>query len=300
MAERPKKFICKQTPPLKCYNTFYRKILRKASVRVPSLGDLPPAGELATTKLISQLHRSTFVVAVLSGPHPGPVLFELGVALGIGKSVFVVAADRDRLAPSLLALPYVVASPADGETLSFHLEPFIANLTNTPEATSTSVLKRNLATVADEERAPRPRAAPQKSKRPPSPDGLTAETRVITAFHRVGATVSVGPEVGPDARADMIIWLPEDDLSIAGPALVEVKTNLSGHPPQAALQQTLSLLEKSHLRTGLIITGQQGARSSAYLLRGSYIYVLSVDELERLAFSGGLVRELRRVRNKVA
>lgn len=118
-----------------------RLVLGELGVEVSSVDELPTAGELPTAKLLNQMRNASFVLGVLTKDKGDTVLFELGVGIGLGKPVFLIAEHKESLATGLLDLPLVVSSLGSVETLRFHLEAFITNL-RLARGTSTSTSPR--------------------------------------------------------------------------------------------------------------------------------------------------------------
>ena len=269
-----------------------RQVLGELGVEVSSVDELPTAGELPTAKLLNQMRSASFVLGVLTKDKGDAVLFELGVGIGLGKPVFLIAEHKESLATGLLDLPLVVSSLSAVETLRFHLEAFITNL-KLSRGTSIST-RRPPRFYGGGEAVPVPLDHPQ-------PRGMVAERRVAEALRRAGGNVTVSPTFGTDAEADMVVWLSGPiDLGAGGPILVEVKSTARGRFPEGGVRQLERLIRRSHLRAAILITNTTEKGVAARMLDGAYLYALSISELERFAESEELVRELTKARNRLA
>lgn len=261
-------------------------MLRELGVAVDSIEDLPPAGELPRFEISLRIQRASFVLGILAGEHSASssVLFEIGVAVGLGKPVFLIT-EREDLASSVASLPLVVAPVNEVSAIRFHIDAFVASLAH-------------------------PQLPPTLKKPPrfygggavlvaPHHGGVSSERRVEEALRRTGASVTVSAKAAA-TEADMIVWLPESDLGVSGPLLVEVKEQATEAFPQRATDQLLRLLADFHLRAALLVTNAKEQGITGRVTDGTHLYSVSLVELERLTRSGGLFSELRRVRNRLA
>lgn len=267
-----------------------RRVLQDLEVDVGSIEDLPPAGQMLSGLLTEQIQSASFVLGVLSADEGAAVLFEIGVATGLGKPVFLIADDEERLPSSLLSLPFVAASLTDAETIRFHLEAFIASLAFPRKATS---VKPPLGFYGGGEMVPVQRPGRRSS-------GSRSELRVEAAFRQAGASVTVSPQIGEGTEADMIVWLPDADLGLGGPLLVEVKSAATETFPENALRQVRRLFARSHLRAAVLVTNSPEKGVSGRIVEGAFVYSVSIPELERFAGAGKLGLELKRLRNRLA
>lgn len=266
-----------------------RRVLQDLNVEVGSVEDLPSAGQMPAAEVMRQIQRASFVVGVLAA-ESSAVLFDLGVAIGLGKPAFVIADDKERLAFSLQSLPLVVASPADVETLRFHLESFVASLALRSKAPPAA--KKPPRLHAGGETIP--------IRHRPSRSEADTEQRVEAAFRRAAANVTVSPHIAEESKADMIVWLPDLDIGMGGPLLVEVKSRATETFPESDLQQVQRLLNRAHLRAAVLVTNTPDRGVSGRIIGGAFVYGVSVSELERLAEADELSLELKRVRNRLA
>lgn len=267
-----------------------RRVLKDLDVEFGSVEDFPTAGQTTVAAASTQIQRASFVIGVVAGAESGAVLFELGLALGLGKPVFLIAENKEHLASSLLGLPLVVAPLADTDTLRFHLEAFLASLALPRRTPAATALPHGFYGGGDAVPIPPPLRSPE----------VAGERRVEAAFRRAGANVTVAPRIAEGSEADMIVWLADPDLGAGGPLLVEVKARAKEAFPAQVLRQVRRLLDKSHLRAALLATNAPDLGVSGRIVEGAFVYAVSIPELERLSEAGELGRELRRVRNRLA
>lgn len=280
--------------PLRCFlssprlvdTAKLRDVLTRLAVEVASVDALPTAGDLSSSELVNRIREATFVVGVVSDIDSSAVLFEVGIALGMSKPVFLVADDKESLTTSLLGLPLVVAPLSDTNTLQFHLQNFVASLSFARPKTQSKVIRM----YGGGEAIPTPLTG-----------GQLAEARVAAAFRKAGSEVTVSPRFNSESEADMIVWLSSAmDLGAGGPLLVEVKSTARESFPQGAIHQVERLLEKSHLRAAVLVTNSPEKGVAARMIKSSFLYSLSIAELERLAEADMLPHEFIKARNRLA
>ena len=290
--KRRSKMRCFLSSPRLIDTAQIRRILRDLNIEVGSVDDLPTAGELPTTELLNQIRSASFVLGVLTEEGSSAVLLELGIAIGLGKPVFLIAEDKASLATTLLGLPLVVSPLTAIDTLRFHLEAFIANLILPRRSTPSG--KKPVRFYGGGEAVPDARSAPSML-------GTVIERRVADAFMRVGGSVTMSLKLGTGAEADMIVWLPGAlDIGAGGPLLVEVKASAKQRFPEGGLRQLERLIEQSHLRAAVLVTDTAEEGIAVRMLQGAYLYAISISELERLAEADALLPELIIARNRLA
>jgi hypothetical protein len=267
-----------------------RRVLTGLNVELGSIEEFPSAGQSPVELVSAQIRRASFVLGVITGEENAAVLFELGLATGLGKPVFLIADDKERLASSLLSLPLVVAPLTDTENLRFHLEAFLASLALPRQATTAPRKPPRFYGGGEAVSLPRSSGSPE----------ARSEQRVEAAFRRAGANVTVSPQIAEGSEADMIVWLPDLDLGLGGPLLVEVKSRATEAFPVNGIRQVERLLCRSHLRAAVLVTNAPDPGVSGRVVQGAFVYAVSIPELERLAEAGKLTQELKRIRNRLA
>ncbi|WP_159006509.1 hypothetical protein [Bradyrhizobium sp. S69] len=290
-------------PPVKMHRRCYisspvllnteplRNLLREMLVDVGDVEEIPPAGEVSVSQLERQIRAASFICGVISTKiGSGSVLFEIGVAVGLGKPVFLIAEDKSDLPVTVRTLPFVETSIADTDTIRFHLEIFVANL-ELPRKTSS--VKESPRFYGGGESYPI--ASREQINTLPSTEG-----RVAVAFERAGASVTLSPRFGNDAEADMIAWLPDLDIGIGLPTLVEVRSSAREQFPPRAMDLIRKLLVRSHLKSAIIVTNAPDDDIVGRMFGSGYVFSISINGLENLAQTGQFVSGLKRARNRLA
>jgi hypothetical protein len=119
--------------------------LKELKVTVENIDTLPPSGEGLPNEIRQRIQRADFVCGLLVQPQPPDrsyienVLFELGVAVGSNKPIFIVSQSRDLIPFSLASYPNVLGAADDGGVLKFHLYAFLKGLNVTRERVATRI-----------------------------------------------------------------------------------------------------------------------------------------------------------------
>lgn len=119
---------CYISSPLLVDTTPLRALLVELGVTPIAIDEMPTAGQAIVPTLESWLRNTSFVCAVLPAAKSANILFEIGLAQGLGRPVFIIAEEGAEIRVSVELLPHLVASFDDRESIRFHLEAFIASL----------------------------------------------------------------------------------------------------------------------------------------------------------------------------
>lgn len=135
MAGKSKPLTCFVSVPRGANTDGLRRALDNLDVRVGALDELSPAGSNFVAIIENEMRAADFVCVVLGrGLENSSALFELGLAVGLGRPILIVAQDRNALPATMAAYPVVQASANDIEALSFHLRIFLQNFRQSANA----------------------------------------------------------------------------------------------------------------------------------------------------------------------
>jgi hypothetical protein len=255
------------------------------------LSDVAPLGAEIMQSLQLAIQRADQVLVVLGEtPAPNP-MFEAGLALGLGKSLLIIAAPGSTVPADLTGQVIVRARPDDLDAINFALDQI-------------------------QQRAPR------EARRTPRPGGrpLGAEVvnrlmaRLSTSDHTEVSSIAVLVEAieasggiavvntERDPGFDLGVW--SDDLEAIGgnPLLVEVKRSLM---PGAIDQVLHGLADHPGTRLGLVVYLEQpeGDRppSRAELDQARFpVLTISLQQLLRRMASASFAEVVRDMRNRSA
>lgn len=289
--------------PLNCYisssqlvdTTPLRSLLIELGVTPIAIDEMPTAGQAIVQTLESWLRNTSFVCAVLPVDQSANIFFEIGLAQGLGRPVFIIAEEGAEIPVSVQLLPHLTSSLGDRESIRFHLEAFIASLgrrSHKLSAAAASIVSAPARSYGGGEAiAIAPRHNPRST--------LKHEQEVADLLTSVSTQVTLSAQVGEQFEADMLIWLRDLDIGQGGPVLVELKSSAKEMFPERALHQITRALAAARLRAAILITGAPDGEMAAKLTTGAVVFSISLDELRREVVSGTFLDSLRRQRNRI-
>jgi hypothetical protein len=272
-----------------------RSVLTDLGVSVDPAAELPPPGESFPGEIRRRLREADFVCGVLLDEAPAAtnVAFELGIAAGLGRPIFVIASTKELFPFGLQAFPHVQGSAADIDAIRFHLAAFLKNMKQSTHAV--------LAKAKPAKQRPAPRFGTIADLRRRAQEPSTSEAEVMQVVSQalmvLGAEVSVDKKMSHGSRPDIIAWLPDTATDIGGPIVVEVK-RARGWPRQQMTAQIERYMAAAGARTALIVVPGLGPDVEVKIVAGGYLFVLSLETLLDLAESGRLNRSLIEERNR--
>lgn len=236
-----------------------------------------------------------FVVGVLFGGAPDAnTMFEIGVAIGIGKPVLLILATEARLPYNLEVFPHLRTSLADEKAIALHLDLLMRSASRRP---------RYPSSVRARPRLPSFSSVPSLNlvkRRPES--ALEAET--VSLIEQAGGQVLLHPrldESTPSYRPDLLFWLTLGDAELLNPAVVELKggTVIPSNLNEVA-DQLFVFLQNTGVRTGLVVVQGLGPHLPASFRSSpsQTVFFLDYDTFRQLLKSGKLADHLRRERNR--
>ncbi|MGH9715827.1 MAG: restriction endonuclease [Candidatus Acidiferrales bacterium] len=239
--------------------------------------------------------RGSDFVCAFSPKEPTPNLwFELGLAIGLGIPIFLVA-GQDFLALSRPRhMGFVSTSDWKPGVVEPHLEAFLKTLpARRPRGNKA---ERKPARPLDIERERAALSSPAEAI-----NGRFAESLVEDLFRKAGFTVTSSPV--EDFGADMAISSPEIMRQFGGPILVEVKRTapMVDHP--WGIRKLSELVKRGRAGAAMYITIapvlDERAIQSALAWTSVPVLLLSVRDLINLLESRTLVSSLRSARNRI-
>jgi hypothetical protein len=239
--------------------------------------------------VVSAIRRSDFVIGVLQESRPaGSVLFELGIAAGLGRPRLLLRIGTVELPTELGTSAVFDSNLADGKLLEFHIDLFSRSLDGRLP------LKRKPQSSNPRKKFVQDVAAPKLF-------GSALEQSIAAAIVRSGGRVTIPSRVGHERTPDLLMWMPQLDSELFNPAAIEVVgLNLASN--LAALQkQFASFLQSSGVRCGLIVVNSISREKELQRLTPiPWIFVLTLPEFKSKLESGELGRWAKHERNRLA
>jgi hypothetical protein len=227
---------------------------------------------------------SAGVLAFLDDPNPNPaVIFELGMAVGLGRPVVLVVQNHEVLRdlPMVLrSLPTLILSEHPAKSAALRLVSLLES--------STGYVTNEWHSITSF-----PYARPEVVQREWADE---YEAAVARELKRIGANVVGQVPANRRGYADLAAWMPGLPIPDVNPLLVEVAG--SGAVVSQKVAQLKSYLEKSGLRFGLLVTRENQDIRWDYD-NGTAVLVIGLDQL-RVFSSNDLRDSIIRARNVLA
>jgi len=257
---------------------------------------LAPGASLADL-LKSTLATVDFVIAILGkATESSNVLFELGLAYGLGKPVFVIAPPGVSSVPSDLRSAFSLRVPLDNrEALDFAIEQFVASLSRSRKAAKVPGKQQPsppLGPLADTFLM-RLESIPYGGP----PDYL--EHLAADLFRACGLNTFSQPRRG-NHEVDFAIWSDELQPFVGNPFIVELKAGLlSGNESTHAAHQLSNYLNTTNATWGLLLykDGPPSAHIGRHVPLNIIVFSLKelISELRNTPFAI-IIRRLRNER----
>jgi hypothetical protein len=239
--------------------------------------------------VVSAIKRTDFVIGVLQDDKPtGNVLFEIGIAVGLGKPRLLLRIGRAET-PNQLGTSAVLDSDlTNAELLSFQVDLFLRSLD------SKSASKRKHPTISQSPKPVQDMAAPGLF-------GSALEQAVAAAITRSGGRVTIPSRVGHERAPDLLMWMSHLDSELFNPAAIEVVGTVKVPELSRLHMQFASFLQTSGVRCGLIVVNSVlGEKELQRLTPIPWIFTITLAEFKARLGSGDLGRWARHERNRLA
>jgi hypothetical protein len=238
-----------------------------------------------------RISQSDLVCVVAPAALSANAAFELGLAVGVAKTVVVFAPLGAAIPSDLAGITYCSAALDDRTGIRRYLEAFLAH-------------GRSRLTP-DQPSAKRNRLSPAQSKslrkRLAHESGVRFEQLVKELFEASGYIASEG--AGPEDRGvDFAVWADRLQHSFGNPIIVQVKDRLRGPLVDDAEHALRVVLQRTGGRLGLLIYRTADPAVKRPVTKSSWPLVMSLDvsELIRLLERGQFESRLIEIRNRAA
>jgi hypothetical protein len=272
-----------------------RKALQVLSVEPLSPAQTPPVGESSPRTLRENMRHVDFVVGLLEDHNSREnVLFELGVAVGLNKPLFLLVPPGTVTNFALLSHPHVKTQLDDADAIAFHLRQFLRNLRKR---------RQRLAKVSSHQVKIADLVPPwvdSLMSRVASLNESQLERQISEALSQAGFTTSIETTFEADERVyrpDIVAWFGAAPPSFGNPWIIEVKQSLDRQKSAAAIEQVKSYLRASNLRTAVVVAGSGAPDVAFESVENGYVFVISAERFLKELSQGSLFDTLVRRRN---
>ena len=236
-----------------------RRLLRNRGVEPLVFSDVPPVGVTVLDQLSKALAQADVVIFVLAAPKADAnVSFEIGLALGQGKKLMVLAPDDVVDVPAdMRELLVVKAHLDDDEAIGFSLDQLLA-APPSPVASATPVKSgiggRPLGDTADALIRRAESLKMRVTRQPADADAQQELKQIMTAALQASHIAPVVASREPDKQADLAAWVDELDSLGLNPLLIELKPRLdTAEAVEAAVEQAHTYLQGFRAQAVLIV-----------------------------------------------
>jgi hypothetical protein len=226
-------------------------------------------------------------------------MFEVGLAVGLGKPVLLIVADPRNMPSDLASIPSVNASLHDEKALELHLDLLIRSSRQGPRYPSSGQSgKSSVAPLKD--------FGLHSSVRYDSKPESALEGELVVLIEQAGGRTLLHPRLEGQAHQftpDVLFWLPIADVELLNPAVIELKGHVQTLAQLSdAEQQLLGFLQQTGVRTGLLIVRGLGQESGTEFRGSPFLNVFRLDfeKFRTLITRGELASYLHQERNRAA
>jgi hypothetical protein len=220
---------------------------------------------------------------------------EAGVGVGLGKPMLIVSTSSSPLMPAPLEeVFYARVDALDSSRLEFLIKSFLNNTKRPYWRATRKEYWRDLDDGLYSDRSTYRR----------SEFGSAFEFKAVSLLDRLSADLPIEKDLSTkDNRKrieiDAVIWAKGVDGPQPSPMLVEIKASASKRTVSTGIKQLEQFMEKTDVRSGLLITRSDTSLYCHKSLSG-LIFVIGIGELEELVNSETFFQTLRYQRNKAA
>lgn len=191
------------------------EMLHRRGIEALTLGRTR-VGHTIAEETIRLIGVADFVVVVLPDASEPGALFNLGLARGMGKPVFVLSEGPVTVSDIRGVYVRVISGVQDVEEVGSDLDRFLRHAKR-PELPQDPPPARRIDLAWAREELERQRSAELGAR------AEAFELLVARIFSAVGAETQSLREEGPDAGADFVVWLNDVAFAVGGPILIECK-----------------------------------------------------------------------------
>jgi len=276
-----------------------REALVARGIQVKDALSLPPGPGSIVGAIESAIRDADFVCAIISPEMSANVLFEIGLAYGARKPLFLIVDKEADLPANLKDIFYVRASSWDTEAIEFNLDNFLEHPTRGIPGRQRTTAKKPEPSLLHGLRVN------EKLKSLLSLQGAEramALEELVAGLLKQADAVVTQERYYPDTGADMAIWLDGIESILGNPVLVEIKAGrLSEERLREAELQLQHYLTQTNARAGLLIyLDQRDQRFPSSPSTWPLVVRLDVRDFVDVLARGELVATLIAERNKAA
>ncbi|CAG2139728.1 hypothetical protein [Cupriavidus plantarum] len=239
-----------------------------------------------------------FALVVMNGTNADiHGAFDTGIAMGLGKPVFLIKTGAGPLPIDLNHLLIVESGLENADALGFHLDAFLATPPTPASPLATEDIERSKLQLWH-------RTTKLRLPQLHGDAGTALEKRVFDAVTAAGGspisepTHHAGNMLGSKFRPDFLAWLGHVEPELLNPVVIEVKIRFDPQRGRQLEEQLLTFMQASRLRMALVVTEVPPPHREQQL--SPNILWLPIADFEALLSSGELGTYVRETRARIA
>lgn len=188
------------------------------------------------------IRKADFVCAYIPSKPNNNIFFEMGIARGLKKPIFLIIEEKENLDIYLQDMVYVIASIEDENAIEFALDQFLNNYRQTfQHLRSDKVAKEKFDTESF------------KHKLKMVKSSTELECFLVELFENLDGVTVAKKDKYANKGIDMALWVDKLEYNLGNPVLVELKNYFSFSMLSNAENQLRQYLNKTNSNLGLLI-----------------------------------------------
>lgn len=270
------------------------KILEEYNIEYYSpLTTINLSGLNIQAKIRNEIKNADFIIAIMSDNKQN-VIYEIGLAHGMNKNVFVIIPDKSKPPSDITDTLYLRTDLRNTESIKFALDPFLKSLDSKRKKRGKTNLSSKLLKIDRFEINDKL----EKIRLHGNESQLLEITHKV--FNNLDAKVNaIYREY--DIGADMSVWLDELENLFGNPILIELKM---GHLSKQKLLHTVNQMEKylerTNAKAGIILyLDKEGNRFSIDDYLTYNILIFEISDFIHSLFDNTIRDIVQMKRNKI-
>lgn len=269
------------------------KVLDELNIERIDVFSVEPSEKIGTS-IISKILDSDFVIAILNGTSEN-VLFEIGVAVGCNKSVFLLVEENMVLPFDLKGMAYIKINDKLSENMLLPLRCFIQGMHNNRKDLELEAPKYAKSEIEEKHFFEKLQDIKTNG------NGMQFEKFVVDFFEQIKNqyTTSKYARDSQDVLYDLALWIDELEGQIYNPILFELKF---GKMNQSRMDEIAKKAMLSANNGQMIIVLYCNTNNTAFSYTSQYpgLIIVSFEKFMQAVFKYGLAKAILYLRNSVA
>ena len=239
------------------------------------------------------IRKADFVCAFIPSNAPPNIFYEIGIARGAKKPIFMIIEEKSLSDIYLQDMVYVMASIDDENAIEFALDQFLAKYRQISKRipSKKEIKNENLETKQFQDRL---ELISQEN------NPFEIESFVVDLFKYIN-DVTIVERKGFNKGIDMALWVDKLESNFGNPILVEIKSKVRSKSILIKSENQLrNYLEKTNASLGLLLyLGKDLGKIKNEKIRQPLVIWLELHELVSMLSKKSLAEIIRAKRNEM-